>query len=485
MALPVLTAEEMKAWEAATWAAGIRETEVIRRVGERLAAAILERTRTGESVVLLAGRGHNGDDTRAVVPFLADREVHLVHGFKPAVAATELALLLRSGRRPALIVDGLFGMGLNRDLEAPWIEFIEAINGCGIPILAVDVPSGLDAATGRPRGAAIRARWTVTVGAPKTGLLESTAWDYVGRLEILDEVGLLVRPSGIPRLHSNRDGEEPDAWKSDLWWTRDADFTGFPPPRPVASHKGDFGHVVIVAGSVGFHGAAVLAARAAAAARPGTVTVMTPPDAYSVVASQLASVMVRPWDPTAALPANTSTVLVGPGLAGRGLNAEHRSCAVQWWREFPGPMVVDASALDWIPKPAPPTGAIRILTPHPGEAGRRLDLSAAAVNAGRPAAVRALADSTAWVVLKGHQTLVGTATGPIWVNSTGNSGLAQGGTGDVLSGFIAGLIAQPGLAADPQRTLRYAVWEHGRAADRLETRGRNWTAVELASEVGR
>ena len=500
MAIPVLTAGQMLAWEAASWAAGLRETDVIARVGERVAGKVRELTPAGARVLLLAGRGHNGDDVRAALPHLADREAKLLNAFNPAHALADLALNLAPPRRPALVVDGLFGTGLDRDLSPEWVQLIAAINAAGVPVLAVDLPSGLNADTGRPRGAAVRAMVTLTVGAPKQGLLDEAAWEHVGRLEVATEVGLLPDPEAVLRR------ERSEGWKFSTMWTMPEDFAGFPPARPVAAHKGTLGHVVLLAGSLGYHGAAVLAARAAGGARPGLVTVLTSPETYVPVASQLSAPMVRPWREPLELPAKTTALLVGPGLAGPDVPDWLREQVVTWWRELPCALIADASALDWLaeagrrakddglPKrpaasePGWPVSSrpLRVITPHPGEAARMVGLAATQTGLGRSALLRAAgrAAGGCWVVLKGHQTLVGDGGEPESVNPTGNPGLAQGGSGDVLAGFLAGLLAQPEPARDPLRTIRYAVWEHGRAADRLEAHRRNWTAADLAAAVG-
>src|SRR2546426_9708724 len=154
--------------------------------------------------------------------------------------------------RPTLIVDGLFGIGLNRPLEGVWVRLIEKVNRSQIPVLAIDVPSGLNADTGEPEGAAIRAAITLTLAAPKKGLLASAAWPFVGRLEVAPDIGLVPCP---------HEGE--------MLWTVAEDFLGYPPARPVDGHKGTFGHIVIFAGSLGYHGAAVLAANGATRAQPG------------------------------------------------------------------------------------------------------------------------------------------------------------------------------------------------------------------------
>ncbi|HSY43209.1 MAG TPA: ADP/ATP-dependent (S)-NAD(P)H-hydrate dehydratase, partial [Candidatus Acidoferrum sp.] len=156
------------------------------------------------------------------------------------------------------------------------------------------------------------------------------------------------------------------------------------------------------------------------------------------------------------------------------------------WRNSPLPVVVDASALDWIAPHSLHPNLIRVITPHPGEAGRLLNLTSQQVQADRPRVVRDLSRrfGNCWVVLKGNQTLVGRAEGEIFVNSSGNPFLAQGGSGDVLSGYISGLLAQPRLQADAGKTLRYAVWQHGKAADALQDTGKIWTVEDLAGELG-
>ena len=482
MALPVLTLEQMRAWEDATWATGVREADVIARVGERLAARLRELTQPGDRILLLAGRGHNGDDTRAALAHLGERDAKIVNAFIPRQVVTDLRLLLARDSKPGWIVDGMFGVGLNREIDPAWQELFAAVNECGLPILAVDTPSGLDADTGLPRGAAIRATITLTIGAPKRGLLAESAMEYVGRLEVATGVGLLPHPETVIGEKQRR--QTGAAVDFPLWWTEASDFSALPPPRPVVAHKGSFGHVTIIAGSLGYHGAAVLAARAAGRARPGLITVITSPETYGPVASQLAAPMVRPWRQPLELPAKTTALLVGPGLAGPEVPDWLRSQVGTWWRELSLPMVADASALDWLATETPYAHALRIITPHPGEAVRWLAKRGLPTDLKRPEMLTAFTGQGIWAVLKGHQTLVGGPTGPAHVNPTGNPGLAQGGSGDALGGYLAGLLAQPAWTGDPGRTARFAVWEHGRTADRLETARQNWSAEDLAAGLG-
>jgi len=186
------------------------------------------------------------------------------------------------------------------------------------------------------------------------------------------------------------------------------------------------------------------------------------------------------------LPGKCSVVLIGPGLAATGLPEQVKDAVRTLWRESSVPIIADASALDWLPHGAIPKNAIRVITPHPGEASRLIKKSTAEVQANRPAAVRDISRQlgNAWVVLKGHQTLVGRSDGPIFVNSSANPFLGQGGSGDTLSGYLAGLLAQPALQEDPALTIRYAVWQHGAAADRLTRSRPNWIVEDLIETLG-
>ena len=468
MSLPVITVAQMREWEQATWAAGQTEGEVIRRVGQAVAQRALRLTQPGELILLLAGNGHNGDDVRAAQPYLADRRCELLEITSPANDLVRLTDAL--ARQPALVVDGLFGIGLSRALDADWIQLINTLNAAHRPGLAVDVPSGLDADTGDNFGAVVRAEVTLTVGAPKCGLLRPAALECVGRLEVADDVGLAPCPC-----------------VSDLRWVVPSDFAGLPPRRAVDAHKGAFGHLLIVAGSPGYHGAAVLATRAAQRAQPGLVTLQAHQEVYHPIAAQLQSAMVMIWrDELAHTPVSSSAVLIGPGLAARELPADMQLFARKLWRDAQCPLIVDASALDWLVLGNVPKHVIRVMTPHPGEAARLLKSTPQQVQADRVRALREISSrfGNVWVVLKGQQTLIGRSEGEILVNSSGNPHLAQGGSGDVLAGFIAGLLAQPEWQANPPRTLAYAVWQHGAAADALQSRRTNWMVEDLVNEIG-
>jgi NAD(P)H-hydrate epimerase len=467
MPVPVISVAQMREWEAATWATGRTEEEVIRRVGKWVAYHACNLTRTGDHILLLAGRGHNGDDVRAAREHLTDRRVELLNVTLPEADLASLEAAL--DRNPALIVDGLFGIGLNRPLDESWINFITRLNRAHSQVLAVDVPSGLNADSGEPLGAAVEAAVTLTIGAPKLGLLRSAAWPFVGRLEVANDVGLI-----------------PCTLASELHWTLPEDFAGFPPRRLVSAHKGGFGHLAIVAGSGGYHGAAVLAARAAQRAQPGLITLFPIEAVYHVVASQLQAVMVNVWQAATKLPGDFSAILIGPGLAAPDLPDEIKMLTRRLWRDAVVPVIVDASALDWLPLGSVPKNTIRVVTPHPGEAARLLKATVPQVQADRPRALREISQrfGNCWVVLKGHQTLIGRSSAEVFVNPSGNPHLAQGGSGDLLAGFIAGLLAQPQLQTVTSRAIRYAVWQHGAVADELQSRRANWVVEELLCELG-
>lgn len=464
MATPVISIAQMREWEQATWTAGVSEESVMRRAGAAVAAIARKLAQPGAEVLVLAGKGHNGDDARFAAEGLSGRRVQLLNVTDPA--AVVAAVKAFSG---TLIVDGLFGIGLSRPLAGDWLRLVAALNQSRVPILAVDVPSGLDADTGKPLGDAVRATMTVTFGAMKQGLLRTEAAPFTGRLEVATDIGLVPCP-----------------FATALNWTLPEDFAGFPPPRPSDGHKGTFGHLAIIAGSVGYHGAAVLAARGALRAMPGLVSVFTTEGAYPAVAAQLAQAMVHPWTNDQAMPKSCSAIVIGPGLAGRDVSESLAAEAIELWRTSPLPVIADASALAWLPRGPIPAGALRVVTPHPGEAARMLGVPKTSLSTDREVVLReiSLALGGCWVVLKGRHTLVGRANGDIFINSSGNAGLAQGGSGDVLAGYLGGWLAQPLVRSDAGRSIRRAVWEHGRAADYLSEGNQVWTMAELLNELG-
>jgi NAD(P)H-hydrate epimerase len=468
MPIPVVTVAQMREWEKVTWASGIKEDAVMRRAGAAVARLAEKLTRPDDFVLFLAGKGHNGDDAAYGCDFITQRRRELVRVIDPAIGAKEIAAHLQ--RKPVLLVDGLFGIGLNSALSGAWLKLIDRINQSRVPILAVDVPSGLSADSGLPLEVAIRATCTLTFGAVKRGLLKTSAASFVGRLEVAPDIGLVPYP-----------------FTTELSLTTPEDFKDYPPPRPVGGHKGTFGHLAIIAGSPGFHGAAVLAARGAQRAQPGLITLLTNEAVFLPVAAQLQAVMVHAVSDAVRLPESCTAILMGPGLASSELSERFKRAARRLWMDSPLPLIADASALDWLPAGPCAEGVLRVITPHPGEAARLLKSSVAEVQQDRVAAVCEL--SRRWanchVVLKGHQTIVGHAREDVFANNSGNPHLAQGGSGDLLAGYLGGLLAQPELLKDASLALRFGVWQHGAAADALLATRPNFTVEDLAEELGR
>lgn len=491
MPIPVISVAEIRSWEAATWAAGIQESEVIGRVGRAIADWLLSRTHSSDSILIVAGKGHNGEDGRATFKCLssAERDASLLDVRNPEQDAGRLDRAL--SRRPSVILDCLFGIGLNRSLSQVWQSVIRRINQARAMVVAVDVPSGLNAQTGFPMGGGVQADYTLTVGAPKAGMLTSQARPFVGYVRVLADVGLLSNffsasqfgeSSKCRDLRSGQN-EEPVRDNS-LFFSQEEDFRGFPPPRRATDRKGSFGHLVILAGSRGYHGAAVLAARGAMRACPGLITLSTTPECYLPAAAHLQQVMVEPWREFWQPPAKATGILAGPGLAGRDVPDRFVEQLRRLWREDERPVLVDASALDWLPQGVE-TAGVRGITPHAGEAARLLKCRPADVNENQVDCLRELSSQFGgcWVVLKGAHSSVGREQGPVFFNATGTPGLAQGGSGDVLAGFLAGLLSQPRCQNDPETALRCGVWKHGEAAERLQKTRNNWTAEELPAAL--
>lgn len=344
-----------------------------------------------------------------------------------------------------LVVDALFGTGLDRPLEGLHARLVEALNASGLEILSVDIPSGIDGATGRVLGQAVRAGRTVTFHRPKPGHYLYPGRTHTGRLT--------VESIGIPKAWDDAPG---------LRVLTDADVPDFLPPRKPDSHKGDCGHVLCVAGSRGMAGAAALCALAALRGGAGLVTLACPDELVDTLQCLAPCAMALSVDSPQALEralAGKRCAVVGPGLS----QAPERWDMLSPLLEADIPQVWDADGLNLLARfgQKPPQGAV--LTPHPGEAARLLGWPLERIVEDPRAAARALAERTgATVLLKGATTLIvqgerGT------VNLSGCAGLATGGSGDVLAGLIGALLAQ-GLPAYDAACL--GAFLHGRAGER-------------------
>ena len=467
MPIPVINVAQMREWEKVTWASGVKQEQVMRQAGAAVAAEAARLTGDGDFVLFLAGKGHNGDDAAYAYDSIQGRRRELLRVIDPDYSGAALASQL--SQHPSLIVDGLFGIGLNRPLSGAWMKLIEEINRADCPILSVDVPSGLSADTGLPLDVAIRASATVTFGAAKQGLLQATAAPFVGRIQVAREIGLVPYP-----------------FNTEVSLMAHDDFRRFPPARPIAGHKGTFGHVAIVAGSAGYHGAAVLAARGAQRAQPGLVTVVTHDQVYLPIAAQTQAVMVRTFATEPLLPEGATAVVVGPGLASAQIEEPLQRWLRNFWQDSPLALIVDASALAWLPAGPCSAQALRLITPHPGEAARMLECTVMEIQRDRIAAARELSRSwgNCYVALKGHHTTLVRGRGEVRVNPIGNPYLAQGGSGDLLAGYLGGLLAQPHLQSQAELAIQFGVWQHAAAADALLTEMPNFTVEDLSARLG-
>ena len=466
MPLPVITVAQMRDWEARTWAAGVSQESVMQQAGQAVAGFIRSSLDPGNRILFLIGKGNNGGDARIAAESLAEYSCELL-------SVTDGTEVLPDLSEVALVVDGLFGIGLNRSVSSDWARFIKRLNHATrklrTPVLSVDVPSGLDADTGQPHDVAVQADYTITFGAPKVGLLLDAAAPFVGQLEVASEIGLDIPPP-----------------LENLRWVEGSDFRRFAPKPQSKSHKGKFGHVGIIAGSTGYHGAAILASRGAHCAGVGLVSVFTP--AYSPVAAQLQSSMVHPWDANVVHSLSACTaVVIGPGLAGPDVPESLRQVALSLWRESGNPIIIDASALEWVCNEPIREESVRILTPHPGEAARILKTTPGGIQSDRVQAMRKVSAMCggAITVLKGQHTVSGAFEGPAFFNSTGSPRLAQGGSGDVLAGFLGGWLARKDLDSSPIEIVTQAVWRHGAAADILSAESSPWGLEDLFTVLQR
>ncbi len=487
--MKLVTAAQSQALDRRTTReAGIPSLTLMERAGAGTVAEIhaafgpVKRKR----VAVVCGKGHNGGDGLVIARHLkqagANVQVWLLH--QPAALAPDARTMLTRFRRAGgarligrtaaskawtaslsqtdLIVDALLGTGVSASVTGPYAEAIEGMNASGRPIVAVDLPSGLHADTGARLGQAVHATLTVTFGHPKLGLFLHDGIDCAGSVRVVD--------IGIPADYS----ESVDATASLL---TAATIRRLIPPRRRASHKGTYGHAGLIAGSRGKTGAAALAARGALRIGAGLVTVATPAGTNATLESKLLEAMTLPvpdtdtaglalssLQPLLAFAEERTAVGIGPGL---GQHPETVQTIQTFLRAVRVPCVVDADGLNaatqgsslWSDCRAP-----LILTPHPGEMARLCGLEQGrAVNEDRLGIARRFATTHGVVVvLKGARTVLAHPDGRLAINPTGNPGMATGGTGDVLTGMIVGLLAQ---GCSPWDATCAATYIHGLAGD--------------------
>lgn len=440
-----------------------------------------------EPVVVLAGRGNNGGDGFVVARYLANagREVLVlllaekdqVHGdarinldileqlavpVQEIITAEEFQEQLPLLRSAGLIVDALLGTGLASEVRGLYRLAIVALNDLPAPVLAIDIPSGLSADTGQPQGVAVLADVTVTYGWPKIGQILPPGRDLVGRLW---QVDISIPPS----LASG----------SSISLSHPAELRAVLPYRRRDSHKGHFGHLLVVAGSAGKTGAAALSGEAALRVGAGLVTVGVPASLNPILEMKLTEAMTLPLaeaegcqalgrralEEIAAEMTGKTALAVGPGL---GRHHETIALVRELVRRSTIPLVLDADGLNAVahdPESIMVSQAPLVLTPHPGEMSRLLKCTTQEIQANRLDVAREVADNIgAVVVLKGAQTIIADPDGRAVINTTGNPALAQGGSGDVLTGMIGGFLAQKMAPFD---AACLGVYLHGLTADVL------------------
>ncbi|CAN5389256.1 NAD(P)H-hydrate dehydratase [soil metagenome] len=440
-------------------------------------------------VGVLCGRGNNGGDGFVIARTLIQRGIEVSVFLLGSVAEvrgdarTNLEVLGRIGLTVVeitsaqewelhfsevsecdLLVDAILGTGFQGTLSGMLETVVADVNGLGVPVVAIDLPTGVSADSHEVDGVAVEASMTVTLAAPKLPLVLPPADTYGGDLVIAD--------IGIPHpIVDDIDGPHIELL------TRD-DMRAIVPARAAESHKGDFGRVLIVAGSLGKTGAAYLAATGAQRSGAGLVTIATPRSCLPILAAMAPEYMTEPLDETASgtvdyaalervLEMKADVIAVGPGLG----QDPSTAAFVQGLVERAGvPLVLDADALNaFVEEPdrlMGRDGVDMIITPHPGEMARLANTTIEEVQQARlQHASDFAAAHRVHVVLKGHRTIVAGPDNRTFINLTGNAGMATGGTGDLLTGMIAAWLAQ---LLDPEAACKLAVYLHGSAGDLAE-----------------
>jgi hydroxyethylthiazole kinase-like uncharacterized protein yjeF len=422
-------------------------------------------------VLVLAGPGNNGGDAFVAARYLrlwqydstlvfAGNRHDLSNDAQRALdrwvaSGGEVVETIPSAEEWDAVIDGLFGIGLDqragRDLAEKYLALVNAVNAMKVPVLALDVPSGLGSDTGTVCGAAIRAMITVTFIALKPGLLTNKGPEHCGQI--------FVRSLGLDVVAL----KTPGSWAVDHAHVAKL----LPAPRPADSHKGMFGSIGIIGGSTGMIGAALLAATAALKLGAGRVYVgLLASNTIGVDLTQ-PELMLRPAHALFQT-GHLNCIVIGPGL---GSDPDARFWVVCALKSTL-PLVLDADALNLVAA-SPAMGSLlrtrkipSVLTPHPAEAARLLGVGTDAIQQDRMATAQALAEKfNCCVVLKGAGSICATPDGKCYINTSGNPGLSSAGTGDILAGMIGAMMAQ---SASQEDSMLLSVYLHGAAADALE-----------------
>lgn len=486
----VVTAAEMRKIDQDTIEGiGIPGIVLMETAGREIVRAIDRNYPTAQRIGILVGKGNNGGDGLVIARQLAhtghDVRIFLVSPSDSfsGEARTNLDIANNLGlhieeplsnvlphiksHRCELLVDAILGTGLRGNVREPITNIINAVNALSIPILAVDLPSGLDADTGKPLGTCINANRTVTIGLPKRGLLLHPGAELSGELEIAD--------IGFPKQVIN-------AQNIKVNWTTKDDVAKLLPTRPSASHKGSYGRVLVVAGSTGMTGAASLTSEAALRAGAGLVTLAIPKSLNAILEVKLSEVMTLPLPETedgSLAESATHTIIeyaektksvlaIGPGLSqhAQTVTLVHQLIKENKEQGLDLRMLIDADGLNALakePELINLLGKEAVLTPHLGEMARLTNKQIPSLAADSISTAEEFTkEFGVTLVLKGAPTITSDTKGKVWINSTGNPGMATAGMGDVLTGVISGLMAQKVPSAD---AAALGVYLHGLAGD--------------------
>ena len=474
------SAAQVRDLDAQLIAAGTTGFELMQRAARATWRAIVRHWPDSSELTVLAGHGNNAGDGYLVatlarragwsVRVLTVGEPRRLQGDAANAHAEAVAVGVpvepwsdESDLRGVLL-DALLGTGLSGEVREPYVRAIDTINVSGLPVAAVDIPSGLCADTGRVLGTAVTADLTVTFIGLKLGLFTGDAADRVGELIFND-------------LHADPDIVEAAPATARL--LQPANLPGLT-PRARASHKGKFGHVLLIGGDRGFGGAIQMSAESALRCGAGMVSMATRNEHVSAALTRLPEVMVQGThsaNQLMGLLEQVSVLVVGPGLGqaawGRSLLSAAANALL--------PQVWDADALNLLSSGAVSLPAHCVITPHPGEAARLLGISTAQVQADRPAAAHALSKQyAATVILKGAGSLIASPDGRLSVCSQGHPAMATAGLGDVLAGVVGALLAQ---GMDGFDAACLAVWLHANAGAQAGQSGRGLAATDLIPAI--
>ncbi|MEK6726870.1 MAG: NAD(P)H-hydrate dehydratase [Deltaproteobacteria bacterium] len=483
--LPLVTASEMKEIDRkAAEVFGTPTHDLMENAGKGLSKVIFKQYPETRKIAIFCGKGNNGGDGLVAARYLSGKANVVVfllcakeemRGDAGAnldkykgklfeiTSEEEFKKTISGASKADIIVDAILGTGLKAELTGQYRSVVEGINSLGKKIVSVDIPSGISSDTGQVMGVAVKAELTITFGIPKVGLYLFPGSEYAGKIEVID--------IGFPEALISGEGIRAGTIER-------TDIAPLFPPRLKDTHKGNYGHLLVVAGSRGKTGAAAMTASSALRTGAGIVTLAVPKNLQPIYEMKLIEVMTEPlsegerWSigenalgEVLSLAEDKSAVAIGPGIVPTPAATMVMAKLI---KELYQPIVIDAGGIDAIignPDVLKEAKGPRVITPHPGEMGRLLGVSSRDVHADRVGiASRVAVENNVCVVLKGAHTVIALPEGRVYINTTGNPGMATAGAGDVLTGMIGGLLAQ---GFKPELAAIAAVYLHGLTGDLL------------------